>query len=73
MPRLPTLSARDVIRAFEKAGFVITGQKGSHTKLVNFRGVKIVIPNHPGDLKRPLLKALIKDAGLTEAEFRKFL
>ena len=73
MPRLPNLSARDAVSAFEKVGFRITGQKGSHIKLVNSRGIKIIIPNHSGDLKRPLLKGLIKDAGLTEDEFRKLL
>jgi len=26
---------------------------------------------HPGDIKRPLLKKIIQDAGLTEDEFRK--
>jgi len=73
MPRLPSISARDAVRVFEKGGYVVTGQKGSHVKLVNARGTKIIIPNHPGDLKRPLLKGLIKDAGFTEDEFRKLL
>jgi len=26
-------------------------------------------PLHPGDLKRPLLKSIIKQAGLSEEEF----
>ena len=33
----------------------------------------IVIPMHDGDIKRPLLKAVIKQAELTEDEFRKLL
>ena len=28
---------------------------------------------HPGDIKRPLLKKIIQDAGLTEDEFRGLL
>jgi hypothetical protein len=28
---------------------------------------------HPGDVKRPLLKKIIQDAGLTEEEFRDLL
>jgi hypothetical protein len=28
---------------------------------------------HPGDIKRPLLKKIIRDAGLTEDEFRTLL
>ena len=31
------------------------------------------VPMHPGDLKRPLLKKIIQDAGLTEDEFRALL
>ena len=29
-PRLPTLKAREVMRALEKAGFVLIRSKGSH-------------------------------------------
>jgi predicted RNA binding protein YcfA (HicA-like mRNA interferase family) len=70
MTRLPNVSARDAIRAFVKAGFTISRQKGSHVRLQHASGLKLIIPNHPGDLKRPLLKALIKQANLSEAEFR---
>jgi hypothetical protein len=28
---------------------------------------------HPGDIKRPLLKKIIQDVGLTEDEFRALL
>jgi hypothetical protein len=28
---------------------------------------------HPGDIKRPLLKKIIQDAGMTEDEFRRLL
>jgi hypothetical protein len=28
---------------------------------------------HPGDIKRPLLKKIIRDAGLTEDQFRELL
>lgn len=73
MPRLPNITASEAVRAFERAGFQVTGQKGSHARLQNLAGVKIVIPVHPGDIKRPLLKGVIKQAGMTEAEFRTFL
>jgi predicted RNA binding protein YcfA (HicA-like mRNA interferase family) len=72
MPRLPNLTAQKAIRAFEAAGFLATGQEGSHVRLEK-GNIKLIIPNHPGDLKCPLLKALIKQAGLTEAEFRELL
>ena len=71
--RLPNLTAKDARRAFESAGFRTVGQSGSHVKLQNGEGITFVIPMHHGDLKRPLLKALIKQAKLTEATFRKLL
>lgn len=72
-PRLPNVSAKDAIRAFLKGGFIVAGQKGSHVRLENGDGIVLIIPNHTGDLKRPLLKALIKQAGMKESEFRTFL
>ena len=72
-PRLPNISAREAVHAFGKARFEIITQKGSHIRLVNKEGIQIVIPFHTGDLKRPLLKALIRHVGLTEEEFRKLL
>ena len=72
-PRLPNVTAKEAIRAFERAGFEVVGQKGSHVRLKNGAGVMLIIPQHGGDLKRPLLKAIIKQAGLTESDFRKFL
>lgn len=72
-PRLPNLSAKEAINAFVRAGFVRTGQKGSHVRLERSGRTMLIIPEHGGDLKRPLLKALIKQAGFTEKQFREFL
>lgn len=72
-PRLPNITAKEAVRAFVKAGFAIAGQKGSHVRLKNSDGMMLVIPHHTGDIKRPLLKALIKQAGLSEKEFRALL
>jgi predicted RNA binding protein YcfA (HicA-like mRNA interferase family) len=68
--RVPSLTARKFIAALKRAGFVEHHQTGGHVMLHHFeRGCSIIVPNHPGDLKRPLLKSLIKKAGLTEEEF----
>ena len=71
--RLPSVTAEDARRAFESYGFRTVGQSGSHAKLKNGDGITLIVPMHRGDLKRPLLKALIKQAKLTEAAFRKLL
>ena len=72
-PRLPTISPKDAVVAFCRSGYVVVGQRGSHVRLQNAAGVVLIIPVHHGDIKRPLLKALIKDAGMSEGEFRNFI
>lgn len=72
--RLPGASARELVRALEKAGFDVIRQKGSHITLHNLETDKTtLVAMHPGELPRWLLKKIIKDAGLTEDEFRHFL
>ncbi len=73
MPRLPNITSAEAIRAFSRGGFLAEGEKGSHVRLKNSEAQQLIIPNHTGDLKRPLLKALIKQASFTEDEFRKLL
>jgi predicted RNA binding protein YcfA (HicA-like mRNA interferase family) len=75
MPNLPALTARSVIRALKRAGFVEDRQKGSH--LVMFHPethARTVIPVHGGKtLKKPLLRAIIADTGLSVEEFLELL
>ena len=74
MSRLPTLTARQVLQALKRGGFVESHQRGSHLYLEHpTTGHYTAVPMHPGDLKRSLLKAIIKQAGLTEDEFRELL
>lgn len=70
--RLPSLKAREVICALEKAGFVVTRSKGSHHRLVHHadptRATTVSV--HKGrDIPRGTLSDIIEQAGLTEDEF----
>jgi predicted RNA binding protein YcfA (HicA-like mRNA interferase family) len=73
--RLPVVSARQAIRALERAGFVVSRQSGSHCRLVHAADParKVTVPVHSGDLKRGTLRAIIAQAGLTVAEFVELL
>ena len=74
MSRLPMIDARRLVQTLKKAGFRETHQKGSHLYLFHDeRRCVTCVPIHPGDLKRPLLKSIIRQAGLTEDEFRAHL
>lgn len=75
MPRIPALTARKVIRALRKVGFVKDRQKGSHLVLIHLQtGARTVVPIHAGKIiKRRLLYAIVDDAKLSVDEFLKLL
>ena len=69
MGKLGNLSAKDVVKAFRRAGWQATTQVGSHLHLVK--------PGHRAHLSIPMhreiavgtLRSLIRDAGMTVDEF----
>jgi predicted RNA binding protein YcfA (HicA-like mRNA interferase family) len=70
--RLPTLTGREVVRVLQRAGFSVIRIKGSHHFLRHDRDPRrqTVVPVHGNeDLGRPLLRKILKDAGLTVDEF----
>lgn len=71
MPMLPSLTARKIIRALKKVGFVEDRQKGSHLILINEQTkARTVVPIHSGKtIKTPLVYGIVKDAHLTTKEF----
>lgn len=72
--RLPTVTAKHIVAALKKAGFEEVNQKGSHLYL--WHGVRKAltgVPMHPGDVGRGLVKRILKQAGISEEEFRRFL
>jgi len=71
--KLPQLSARECVRAFEKAGFYIVRQKGSHIYMRrDIPFVQISVPNHKV-IKPGTLRSLIRQTGLTVEEFTDLL
>ncbi len=70
-PKIPIVTAKELIRALKRAGFSEDRQKGSHLTLVNTKTNKsITVPVHTGvDIGKGLLKRIITDAGLTIEEF----
>lgn len=69
--RLPSITAKQVIRALERAGFVVARMSGSHCRLIHSidRRRNVTVPVHIGDLRRGTLRAIINQAGLSVAEF----
>ena len=72
MSRLPVCSGQDAIRAFEKLGYRVDHQTGSHIILRHPQMRRLTVPNHK-ELARGTLRALIREAGLTKEEFSRLL
>jgi predicted RNA binding protein YcfA (HicA-like mRNA interferase family) len=73
MARLGNISGKQAVKAFQKAGWELIGQVGSHVVMVK-PGVRVnlSIPQHK-ELSVGTLRALIRHAGLTVDEFLKLL
>ena len=63
MPPVPVLPYSDVIKMFQRLGWQIARQKGSHIIMTT-----LSIPSHP-EVARGTLRSLIAKAGLTVEQF----
>ena len=63
------VSGREAVKAFERVGYVVDRQRGSHIQLRQPTSPhrRLTVPDHR-ELGRGLLRALIRDAGLTVDE-----
>lgn len=67
------MTYHDVIRRLRVAGFVFDRQaKGSHEIWYNSATRRrTTVPNHPGDVPRGTLRAIIRQTGMSIKEFLK--
>ena len=68
MPHLPIISGDQFVKAMRKIGYNWDHTEGSHMILLHPSGRRLSVPRHP-ELGRGLLRALIRDAGLSREEF----
>ena len=73
MSRLPSLTPRQVTRAFSRAGW--SRSEGSEHTLLSHPDHKAVlsVPRHRKSLGRGLVRRLIADSGMTRQEFVELL
>jgi len=72
VPRLPVISGDEFTKAIRKIGYVWDHTEGSHMILLHPSGRRLSVPRH-AELGRGLLRALIRDAGLSRDEFMALL
>jgi predicted RNA binding protein YcfA (HicA-like mRNA interferase family) len=70
---IPTLSGREVVRAFSKAGWEMARQRGSHMVLVKQgQMASLSVPDHR-EVAKGTLRSLIRSSGMTVEQFVGFL
>jgi predicted RNA binding protein YcfA (HicA-like mRNA interferase family) len=70
MPKLPGINHKRAVKALEKAGFRITRQR-KHITMTN--GERILTIPRANPVNSFTMAGIIKDAGLSVEEFKKFL
>jgi predicted RNA binding protein YcfA (HicA-like mRNA interferase family) len=74
MSDIPALTGKKIIKALEKAGFVVIRIKRSHHFLSHPDSRKTVVPIHSGEtIGKGLFAQILKDCDLTLDEFLKLL
>jgi len=69
MPTVPLLKPREVVKAFEKIGWEVARQRGSHIILTKEGHIATLsVPKH-SEVARGTLRSLIARAGITLEEF----
>jgi predicted RNA binding protein YcfA (HicA-like mRNA interferase family) len=70
MPKLPGVNHLDAIQALEKAGFWIA-REGKHTVMTD--GTRVVTVSRHNPVNAITMGNIVRDAGLTNDEFRELL
>ena len=69
MPKLPILSAKEVIKVLKRFGFEVHRQTGSHIHLWNDeRRLLVTVPNHR-ELAKGTLISIMKQARINRNDF----
>jgi len=69
MPALPVWSGRKTVRAFERLGWHVARQRGSHIIMIKEGEITTLsIPDHK-EVAKGTLRSLIRAAGITVDEF----
>ena len=71
-PKLPRVTAREILQLLKKHGFEQVRSSGSHLILKNTSGQRVTVPYHAGKiLHTKLLKSILRDADIDPDELSK--
>lgn len=67
MPKLPRLTAKELIKILEEHGFVCVRQSGSHRIFKNSQNIRATVPFHAAKTIHPkIIKQIFRDIGLDD-------
>ena len=74
MPRLPTLTGKELLAVLARLGFTVVRVKGSHHVLLHEDGRRTVVPVHAGEtIGRGLLTKILHDCEIDRDQFLEFV
>jgi predicted RNA binding protein YcfA (HicA-like mRNA interferase family) len=74
MTRLPRIKGKELIRALERAGFVVERTRGSHVFLKHPDGRATTVPVHSRETLGPgLLRAILRDVEFSAEQLKQLL
>ncbi len=74
MPKLPSITPKEIIKVLEKEGFVLDRIKGSHQIYYHPETKRrAVIPFHKKDLPKGTLLEILKQAGISKDAIKDIL
>jgi len=65
------IKPKELVKFFQKQGFLILYQKGSHARLRHLDGRNITIAIHNKSISKGTLSAILRQAQLSKGEFIK--
>lgn len=70
MTKFPLISGKNLVRLLRKTGFYVSHIEGSHHIMRHPDGRRVVVPVHKNeDLQRALIKAILRQAKVTEQDY----
>jgi predicted RNA binding protein YcfA (HicA-like mRNA interferase family) len=74
LPKLPALTAQEVVRVLEQRGFQLDRTRGSHRVYYHPESHRrVVVPMHARDLPKRTLAEILRQAGLSRDELAQLL
>jgi predicted RNA binding protein YcfA (HicA-like mRNA interferase family) len=74
MPKLPRVTARQIVAVLEKSGFSLARQSGSHMIYKNDAGKRVTVPFHASKILHPkVLKSILLDADISVEKLQELI